>query len=257
MDLGNLINIQLQENIGEIFNLGERINIINIALDHYTEYVNDKEEDVIIINPVGFTDDRKMMISEENYPPHYLIHRIDALCKEDLPVDGIVKLTTIIESMLSELLNLVFLKYPQKISDKNLILTSKVFEFESLYELQEYVFKKILNDLAYKSPEDFIKEFKNYTGVDLSLSEAYSHYMEVKACRDLIIHNKGIINEIYLRKTKTLARGQDGQTIICDHIYFLTAFEICIQLIEFLEKEFHNRWPSSSYSERMRNKTAS
>lgn len=44
--------------------------------------------------------------------------------------------------------------------------------------------------------------------------------MECKATRDIIVHNAGIINKIYIEKTGSNARGIIGEEIVIDKLYF-------------------------------------
>jgi hypothetical protein len=79
---------------------------------------------------------------------------------------------------------------------------------------------------------------------------SYHKYIEIKATRDIYIHNLGIANEIYKVKANTLARVEAGQFLPIDTQYFLQSYECCIQITEMLEKELHKIWPSSEYQKR-------
>ena len=43
--------------------------------------------------------------------------------------------------------------------------------------------------------------------------------MEIKATRDVLVHNAGIVNETYLRKVRGKSRGQLGELIPLDKTY--------------------------------------
>jgi hypothetical protein len=49
----------------------------------------------------------------------------------------------------------------------------------------------------------------------------YNNWIEIKATRDLIIHNQGIINNLYMRKVPPdIVRGKIGDKIIMNENYF-------------------------------------
>lgn len=50
--------------------------------------------------------------------------------------------------------------------------------------------------------------------------DLWMKWVEIKASRDLIVHNKSIINKVYLDKSGTLARGKEGKEIVVDEDYY-------------------------------------
>jgi len=85
------------------------------------------------------------------------------------------------------------------------------------------------------------------------LIQTVHRYMEVKATRDIFVHNRGIANEVYVRKAGTHARTKPGMVLPTDIQYFLESYEHCLQFIEWLELELHHRWHSSDYETRTNN----
>jgi hypothetical protein len=57
-------------------------------------------------------------------------------------------------------------------------------------------------------------------------------YIEIKATRDLLVHNKGKVNEIYIQKVGVLARGTDTkQNIPISESYYLQSFSILKKIV--------------------------
>jgi hypothetical protein len=56
-------------------------------------------------------------------------------------------------------------------------------------------------------------------GVDTS-DKAFGHYIEIKASRDIIIHNNRIANATYKSKAGEYARAQVGESVVVDAKYF-------------------------------------
>jgi hypothetical protein len=130
------------------------------------------------------------------------------------------------ESFLSDVLERVLLLYPRKLTVTPQgnqigrdIPISLLFESPDLPALVRSVIQSRLHSLAYASPHQYLAYFKAVTGVDTD-EHAFSNFVEIKAARDLIIHNRGVINEIYLEKAGGLARGAVGDVVEINHQYF-------------------------------------
>ncbi|MCA9408486.1 MAG: hypothetical protein KC733_07340 [Candidatus Omnitrophica bacterium] len=76
---------------------------------------------------------------------------------------------------------------------------------------------------------------------------AFHQYVEVKATRDIYIHNQGIANQIYIEKSASHARVKKGAGLPITVDYFLQAYESCLQINEYLRESLHEKWPSSEY----------
>lgn len=123
--------------------------------------------------------------------------------------------------------------------DYELVLGAK-----SLDEIKLAVVNSILNELAYKTPKEYGEEFEKYVGIKLLEQPIYHRYIELKATRDIYIHNQGVANDIYTTKADRLSRVKSGQFLPVNIQYFLQTYENCIQLTEILEEELNKIWPS-------------
>lgn len=124
-----------------------------------------------------------------------------------------------------------------------------ILESTSLEEVHLRATEALLNELAYKSPAEFAESFQQLLSVNLLECPAFHRYMEVKATRDIFIHNRGIANDIYLRKAGMHARVQAGMRLPADIQYFLESYEQCLQIVDWLETELHSHWHSSEYED--------
>lgn len=81
------------------------------------------------------------------------------------------------------------------------------------------IIDKILGDLFYAGP----KKQKEYIekGLKVKLEEVlWDKWFEYKATRDLLVHNSGTINNIYLEKAGERARGELGEKVKITEGYF-------------------------------------
>lgn len=130
------------------------------------------------------------------------------------------------ESFLFDVLRLVISAYPKKLNLNvkgaevaRSVPLDVLLNVSNLAEALNEVIEKRLNDVSYAAPKDYLEYVSKITGLDTS-EPAFSYYIEIKATRDLIIHNSGVINEIYLAKVGKKARGEEGEKIEIDAEYF-------------------------------------
>jgi hypothetical protein len=106
----------------------------------------------------------------------------------------------------------------------------EVLDCNSKEELIDSIIQKELTSLFYAGPSQQFEYLHRVVGVevDLPLKDAW---IEFKASRDLIVHNAGIINKVYLTKCGPLSRGKLGDSITIDEEYFTYAMAFMKSLI--------------------------
>lgn len=182
-----------------------------------------------------------------------LVARYQFLAFHQLAVNSLVQMVTIVEAMLGDVIRAVIMRYPQKLGTKRTVSLQAVLEASSIEEIHLRAVDILLHELSYKSPVEFAESAKGILPVNL-LEEcpAFHKYVEIKASRDIYIHNRGKANDIYLRKAGTHARVQAGMELPANIQYFLESYEACLQMVEWLEKELHAHWHSSEFEERQK-----
>jgi len=116
------------------------------------------------------------------------------------------------------------------------------------YTLQEVHLKatdSLLNELSYKSPAEFAGALQSLLSVNLLECPAFHRYVELKATRDIHVHNRGLANDTYLKKSGSHARVARDVFLPVDIPYFLESYEACLQVTEWLEVELDQHWHSS------------
>lgn len=130
------------------------------------------------------------------------------------------------ESFLFDVLEHVLRLFPRKLTvtpqgnqvGKDIPI-SLLFDASDLAALISSVIQTRLHSLAYASPRQYLAYFKVVTGVNTE-ERAFRNFIEIKATRDLLIHNRGLINNVYLQKVGENARGSVGDLIEINEKYF-------------------------------------
>lgn len=161
----------------------------------------------------------------------------------------IVNAVSQLESLLFDILRIVINAYPQKLTvspkkgaevNRNISL-DVLLNANDLSDALANVINKRLNEVSYASPKDYLEYINKVIGVDTS-NDSYLDYLEIKATRDLIIHNSGIINDVYLYKAGTKKRGELGEMVKVDEEYFnhciATLKKVSRSISGYVEKNF-------------------
>lgn len=234
-----------------LFLQGEIAQLTYQSFVKYIEIINESQENEIKVTyPVGLRPNNTIIDSTTTYSKEDLVSRYQFLSLTQLPINGIYQLVTTIEALLGDILRDTLLQFPVKISNKRKVDCEVILEAKSIEEIKIALVNSILNELAYKSPRDFAEEFNKYIGINLLEKPTFHKYIELKATRDIYIHNQGTANDIYLSKADTLARVKSGQFLPIDIQYFLQSYETCLQMTEILEESLNKIWPSEEYLKR-------
>jgi len=233
-----------------MFDQGELAQLTYGAFDIAARSMQEmEEEEVEVTFPVGYKPDRTAMSSTRKYRKEQLLSKYQFLAYHQLSVNALVQLVTIVETMLGDVLRAVVVRYPHKLGGKRNLSIQSVLESTSLEEVHLRATDTLLNELAYKSPAEFAESFQQLLSVNILECPAFHRYMEVKASRDIFIHNRGIANDVYVRKAGSHARVKSGVGLPADIQYFLESYEFCLQIADWLEVELHNHWHSSNYED--------
>jgi len=144
-------------------------------------------------------------------------------------IQSLVFAVALTEEYLSDVLELIIRAYPQKlfISPKGNALKDdqmvpvdvrEILKARSLAEIiQEQVSKRV-RDAIYATPKQYSTYLASVVGFALP-EDLLRRFFEVKATRDVHIHNGGLANSIYIQKAGGLARAMDGVVLPVDGEY--------------------------------------
>jgi len=158
--------------------------------------------------------------------PHEVKNIYSRFLDRELYENFIVSAISQLESFMFEALRLILVAYPHKLK-----INVKGLEIERTVSLDALLGKHNLNDvlaeiiesriisISYANPKTYLQFIGKLAEIDVE-DKAFEDYLEIKATRDLLIHNSGISNAIYCAKSGAKARAEVGQLIPIDQGYF-------------------------------------
>ncbi len=255
--IGNKLNRTVGSSRALLFTQGELASLSHRSFSDSVSLIKERSDtEIVIPSPVGYTSSKELIEHSTTYTKEELIERFEHLAYITIPVNGIYQMCTIMEILLSDLIRQVIVSFPKKISAKRQVSIKEILASTSIEEVHILLTNNLLNELAYKSPQEFALEAESYLSLKLLECTAYHSYIEMKATRDILIHNAGIANDIYIAKAGTHARARSGECLPITQQYFLEVYESCLQLTEWLETQLHEKWYSSEWELRQQSKEA-
>lgn len=156
---------------------------------------------------------------------------------KDLFKQSIIAAVAITEDYLITILTIIFSWYPDKLAsgDKKVDL-SLILDSDDLDELLDRLVEKRIHSALHEPPAKYLEFLEN----TLSITIPKKHkemYIEIKATRDILVHNAGVVNSTYLRKANKMVRAEDGEDIPINLKYF----DECIRCMKAITAAIYSR----------------
>ena len=141
--------------------------------------------------------------------------------ERDVFATNIISIVSRMEAFLQECLTIAILAHPGKLSilDKAGVPLELFLELKDHDVLLERLVEARCQELMFAKPADYISKFERVLSIELP-AETVADYLEIKATRDLLVHNQGRINNIYVAKAGANKRGENGDELRVDADYF-------------------------------------
>lgn len=140
---------------------------------------------------------------------------------------------SLFEDFLFDLLRTWLAAFPQSLSSEPLELRT-VLEASGTEAVVGAVVDRKLHALAHQRPGDWFKFLKRLSGIDGPAEHDIARLAEIKASRDVLVHNNGIANAVYVRKAGPLARRNDGEKLSISSTYHRESWAVIERLIRDL-----------------------
>lgn len=137
---------------------------------------------------------------------------------------------SIFENAFVDLLRLWLIVHPQSLGGKELSFKT-VLDAPDKDAITLHVVNKELNELAFKRPKDWFDYLDKRVIIGCPTEKEIDRIGEIKASRDILVHNRGIVNKIYLAKAGDFARFADGQKLDIPEHYHREAWELIRKVI--------------------------
>ncbi len=172
----------------------------------------------------------------------------DRYIETDLYNTLLVAIVSQCESFIFDVLRAVLRAYPKKIGcnvkgvEENRSVDLKlVLDANDIYQVHHALIEQRLHTISYAKPADYLTFLKNIAHVKTD-QETFEKYLEVKATRDIIIHNRGIANTTYIEKAGNKARAVAGEQLPMSTAYFDEAIAVIKGITVIIRHDIKEKW---------------
>lgn len=157
----------------------------------------------------------------------------------------LIGLVSEVEHFLGNAVSAALRLYPEKMGSRSFRL-SDILNVSSNEELINRAASAVLNDLMYAKPLDYLSGLCDILSIRKDpLASHWSRFVEIKARRDLGVHNNWVANEIYQRKVREAQDAEPvaiGTRLIPDFAYVGGAMDVCDELVKVVADALGEKW---------------
>lgn len=205
-----------------------------------------KKKDASVKYSIPVPSTTGITIKQEHRKSH-IVEILKHSIKKDLFAASVGNCVSITEQYLCDIIQIILKKYPHKITEdivsNNAQKTDKKIEIKkiisatSLDEIINNLIKQKISTLFYASPEEYFTYLKEVIGINFD-ELTIKNYIEIKATRDLLVHNKGKVNDIYINKCKDAARVTDTkQNIPITEQYYIQSISVIKKIVRGIHEQ--------------------
>lgn len=170
---------------------------------------------------------------------------------------GIIVVVALTEDYLQTILKTVLRWYPQKLKQnvigENLVRNislDTILEAKSKDQLLSTLINRQMQGIFYGAPTRYFEYIEAVLNIKVP-ADLKTQFVEIKATRDVIVHNSGKANETYLEKAGDLARARDNEKLAVNSEYFSSTISHLKRLIVELYKQVLSKYGNVEIQERI------
>jgi hypothetical protein len=201
--------------------------------------------------PVGIVD----LATKRLLPADDLASRAQRYVTVPLAESIFRELSSLLEDWIMGLIRLWLTAYPEDLDlnfdpttgrrkgDKDgeiQIRLSRLLHQRDMSEIFRELIVKTVRDKTYERPEKWFRYIEVRLGLGCPSASQQASLFEMKAARDCIEHNQGVINRDYLDKSGNAGRYKEGNRVQIDEPYLLGCFtllqNVIVEMAEVAER---------------------
>lgn len=174
-----------------------------------------------------------------------VLEMLDDVVERKLYEQSMIHIVAIVEDYITTSCRIILEWYPQKLRmGGRKVDVEVILEAKDITDIVSDLINKRIVEMLYASPAEYFKLLEEILSVTID-DDLKAKYIELKASRDLVVHNAGIINEVYVRKAGDKARGVKDDPIPITKAYFNKTTVIAKKLIESIFKQLYTKYGNS------------
>jgi hypothetical protein len=161
---------------------------------------------------------------------HDLPAKAQLYVTEYLAVATLQQFVTLFEDFVFGVMRHWLLAYPQRL-DRKQVPMSLVLSAADLAEVKLAAVNRELNELSYKRVRDWFAYLDDMVKLGCPTADEIDRLAEVKATRDVFVHNRGVASPTYEEKAGAKKRGKAGDKLDVPEHYHREGWELIKKVV--------------------------
>jgi hypothetical protein len=141
-----------------------------------------------------------------------------------------LQFVSLFEDFLLGLIRLWLRAFPQRL-EKRTVRAAVVFGAKDIEEVREQVIQQQVLDLAYRSLPDWFAFLSGLVNLNHPGKDEVERLAEIKASRDVLVHNRGVANAIYVERAGARKRFAAGAKLEIQEPYHLECWGLVRKVV--------------------------
>jgi hypothetical protein len=137
---------------------------------------------------------------------------------------------SLFEDFIFDLLRCWLLAHPGSMSKKTVELGT-LLQMGEIGAVVANVVERELNEIKYGRLASWFTSLNSLVKLDCPTPEEIEQLAEIKATRDVLVHNRGIANATYRSKAGALTRAQDGELLELPTSYHIASWAVICKVV--------------------------
>lgn len=150
---------------------------------------------------------------------------------------------SIFEAFLSDFLRAWLRAYPGNLRSTGPVDVATILDAADKAEVVEFVIDRAVLDFFYKKPADWFAHIEKKLGLGCPTPDEIGRLAEAKATRDVLIHNRGVANDVYRAKAGSRARFAVGERVDVPEPYHRETWNLLQKVVADLSDAVIRKFP--------------
>lgn len=174
-------------------------------------------------------------------------HLKERIVTRDIPVSAFITIVSDIEDYLSKIMKWILLTDNERIKctipGVNFAKEISIVDFLTVdrVDLIEEIVDQRLSSLFYAKPQKQLEYLDKAVGIKID-DEIWNTWVEIKARRDLWVHNEGVVNQIYIEKTGNKSGYIKDDIATIDNGYFMGCISKLKTMVGCIDREIRKTY---------------
>lgn len=172
-----------------------------------------------------------------------LLGRIPGYVDERLAEATFLTFLSIFEAFFTDFVRAWLRAYPQNLAATDPVPVDVILDAADKAEIATFVIDRAVGGLMYRKPADWFAYLDKKLKLGCPSADEVERFAEAKATRDVLIHNRGVVNEVYAAKAGHRARYAVGEQVDVPEPYHREVWDLLQKIVADLADAVAAKFP--------------